>query len=432
MPDLRQTIADRLAPHLDELAAHTKFDPLADRLNEILGGDFQQSALLALLIEKQAEGALKPCRNLGDRSNRSMTAWNRLVSDGPEALTAYDDVALARVLESLWHTAVFDAAWKLREQEIGEDGKVRKSLESLRTGDIRATLEALPEQVASALDGNWKAWRNSHDMQCNITGAQLKIEMRDWEPVLLRFDMEKRNYVEAEAIGARKPLRHMEMNLPTGELIIADWFRIEGFNEAMDSLTERWGFDINSDDGADKQTQAYLESAGFVSITVGNTSPTIYRDGEMMRLGWLDEDILYDDDGEKVKDCPEEIGTTCTDLWWVTMADKQVITDVLMRSGQYADRDAAGAAVDAYVEETFGATRIQLEPGPLHVYAPSGHGAQEPDGLFVKAGLTEIEGLDDQIVLSRAPLDLDSEMVLETGFKQGDPAPAPETEDLSI
>ncbi|WP_375263990.1 hypothetical protein [Palleronia sp.] len=431
MPDLRQTIADRLTPHLDELAAHTAFEPFADQLQDLLGGDFQGNTLFALLIEKQAAGALKPCPNLGDRDTHSMRAWNRLVSGGPEALLAYDNRSLTDVLQSPWHTVVFDAAWQLREKEASEEGKRGKSLESLRTGEIRATLEALPDTLVGALDGTWKAWRTVHDVHCNITGERLKVDLRDWEPVLMRFDMDTRNYVEAEAIGARKPLRHMEMDLPTGELLIADWFRIPGFNEGLEQLTKRREFNINADDGADQQTQAYLERAGFVSITVGNTSPTIYRDGEMMRLGWFDEDSLYDEDGEKTREGPEEIGSTCTDLWWVTMADKQVITDLLMRSEKYADRDAAGAAIDAYVEGTYGATRLQVEPGPLHVYAPSGHGADAQDGRFVKAGLPEIEGLDDQIVLSRAPLELDPRMVLETGFKQGDPAPAPEPEGLT-
>ncbi|WP_375263991.1 hypothetical protein [Palleronia sp.] len=440
MPDLRQTIADHLAPHHEALVASETYGHFHKALKKLLRDPFEKETLFALLLEKQAEGVLKPCRNLGDRQNRHLDAWQRLVEAGPEDLKAYDDRQLAGILHGAWRDTLFMTILDLPEK--GPDGKYLGLASPANPENIRATLETLPDTLAAAVEGgNMDPDVSDCDIACSITGERLQLEMRDWQPVLQRLDMKTGQFVEAEAISAGKPLRHMEMNLPTGELLLADWFRIPGFSESVEALAGDPGRDIEPDQGADEHTRNHFERAGLVHISVGNSCPTIYRDGEILRLGRIDEEALYNEAGEQIAEEPEQAGMICTDLWWATMADKQTIADILMRSDQHADRAAAEAAIDAYVEENWGVIRIQMEPGPLHVYLPSGHNGSEPDGLFVKAGLKPMTGLEEQIVLSRAPLaELDPDMVLETGFTQGDPAtaePAPEPEpepesDLSL
>ena len=343
------------------------------------------------------------------------------------------------MLDGAWRDALFAAVWDTR-LEVPAEGQHRGRSDALDATAVRTMLDGLPDRIATLVEsGKLDPDMTDCEIYCSITGERLQVELRDWQPVLHRLDLKTANFVEIEALSAGKPLRHMEMNLPTGELLFADWFRIPGFNEGMEMIAKDGGREINCDDGAEEQTREYFEKAGFAHVSVGNTSPTIYRDGELIRLGYLDDEALYDEAGERIAEGPEEAGCVCTDLWWVTIADKQVIADILMRSGQHADRAAAEAAIDTYVEENWGVSRIQLEPGPLHVYFPRGHAGSEPDGVFGKAGLPRLTGLDEQIVLSRAPIaELDPDMVLETGFTQGDPttavaAPAAEDEnDLSM
>lgn len=433
MPDLRQTIADRLAPEMDALLAAPDFNGLNKPLKKLLRDPFGKETLVAFLAEKQAQGALKPCPNLGDRRSNAIEAWNRFAAGGLEAIKPHEHRHIAGMLDGAWRDAIFAAVWDTR-LEVPSEGQHRGRSEALDPAVVRAMLEGLPDRIATLVEsGKLDPDMTDCEIYCSITGERLQVELRDWQPVLHRLDLTTANFVEVEAISAGKPLRHMEMNLPTGELLLADWFRIPGFNEGMDALVGDTGREINCDQGADQHTRDNFEGAGFAHISVGNTSPTIYRDGELIRLGHHDEETLYDEAGERIAEGPEEAGCVCTDLWWVTIADKQVITDILMRSDRHADRAAAEAAIDAYVEGSWGVTRIQLEPGPLHVYFPGGHAGSEPDGIFGKAGLPRITGLDEQIVLSRTPIaGLDPEMVLETGFTQGHPATAvaaPATED---
>lgn len=86
MPDLRQTIAARLAPEMDALLAAPDFNALNRPLKKLLQDPFGSETLVAFLAEKQAQGALKPCPNLGDRRSNAIEAWNRFAAGGLEAI----------------------------------------------------------------------------------------------------------------------------------------------------------------------------------------------------------------------------------------------------------------------------------------------------------------------------------------------------------
>jgi hypothetical protein len=191
-----------------------------------------------------------------------------------------------------------------------------------------------------------------------------------------------------------KPIRQVEITLPSGILMMADWFRIPGFTEGVgkDDYSKP---SINSDLGIDERTRDHYERLGLMRIHTGNCVPNLIKDGEAIRVGYFDEDheAFWTEDGERCEVAmPEMAGRVCCDLWDVTFADREILIDILMAgaaaieaNGGIGDRDRevtgyptsrerAGEMLDAYVKE-HDLPRLEYAPGQaLQITMASGHG----------------------------------------------------------
>lgn len=79
--------------------------------------------------------------------------------------------------------------------------------------------------------------------------------------------------------------------------------------------------DINTTIGIKQHSEDYAKQ-GMMHFFVGNSCPSIWRDGDTIYVG-----SLSDADGHK------RIGSICTDLWWASFVDEQFLTDKLAASG---------------------------------------------------------------------------------------------------
>ncbi|MEQ5829392.1 hypothetical protein J3456_18775 [Sulfitobacter sp. NFXS29] len=137
-------------------------------------------------------------------------------------------------------------------------------------------------------------------------------------------------------------------------------------------------------------------------------------------MGWFDEDhdAFYTEDSHRT-DIPmlEREWNTCTDLF----ADRGVMVDILMASDQYETREAADAAMVAYVDETYGAHIIELGGEKLHIYAPTGYGVHHAD-FASKISAQEIdypEWREDYYVLSKEPLTFQEDLLEPEDWTEG-------------
>ena len=250
------------------------------------------------------------------------------------------------------------------------------------------------------------------------------------------------NFTDLTAFTAIMPLRHVQMTLPSGILLAADWFRIPGFTEGVQGgiSDDMHGASINSDKGVDERTRDHFERLGLMRIHTTNCVPKFVCDGDAFRVGWFNEDhdMLWSKDGVATRDMPEIAGSVCCDLWDVTFTDREILIDILVDGGAKisqnagndehgrpvlgcpTDREEAAALLDAYVVE-HDVAKLEFAPGTtLHVYMASGHGSTSFHKMFKCHELSDWPFMEEMFVISPVPLSSDPDMVDEPAWKWHD------------
>jgi hypothetical protein len=96
-----------------------------------------------------------------------------------------------------------------------------------------------------------------------------------------------------------------------------------------------------------------------------------------------------------------DLGSICTDLWWVTLIDRQVLEGLLART---MPMDEAKATVAAYVKDpSHNVRQAKVTPGTHHLYfAGSPHTFQ----TTFAAPEVPVDGMDIRFLLSAKPVTL--------------------------
>lgn len=326
--------------------------------------------MTSMMSDLRSEGHLSPCPNNGPRNVKAMSAWNIFVEKGE--ITADDDWWVEVYLKRSrafdiprMHLIRATASIKPRDALVTEE-KFDAAIKSALT-DIRSAY--LTEDTYSELDAR---------QTCGLSGEALSTGRDPLNPVIFEFSMKEYKYHEAPVIEEPKTVQHMILDLPSEKLVMADWFRIKGFNDGLEAIIGEDYYDLNSAHGLDQRMSDYLTKAGLAIVQVGNTSPYAYEDGAgIWRMGHVNDEhdrFWNKDDTPTEHKAPDPKWTTCTDLWANIFADPERIIDILMASGEYDDRESARKSLDDYLSETYGAHEIDMQGVTrLHVYAPTGY-----------------------------------------------------------
>jgi hypothetical protein len=108
-----------------------------------------------------------------------------------------------------------------------------------------------------------------------------------------------------------------ELNVPSGKLVVA--------NDLREWFPSDESHDVNTLIGVHLTTLAYAK-IGMAHGFVGNTCPSVYREGDRLVVGshleetWDEEKDDYVDNPEP---CPwgDAVASICTDLWWYSIVD---------------------------------------------------------------------------------------------------------------
>lgn len=404
---------DALSQHRRETVYHTR-NPLDD-LSE------------ALMEAYREAGYLEKCPNNGPRGVREMTQWDAWLSG--EELDVYDKMTLSRApgfdtLTKCMTSASVEVEMEI-EKALSPDGKIsyddRVKFDLCEENVDREIALTVEKARAAFVSETLDPLMSRDTATCQVTGKHLRIGGSLFAPVLTQFTKDYKEEV-APVVETPKAALHFDIPLPTGELVMTDWLRMKGFKEG---LMARVGgddfYEINGAVGLDERMQDYYTKGGLAIVQVGNRSPYAFDDSPgVWRMGHIDEDHFYNEDGDRnALDMPSAAWTTCTDLWANIFADRAVIVDILMASGEYENRETADAALLEYVEESYGASINKLDVDRLHVYAPTGHGFHT--GSFQEQFRAEElefgDWREDLYILSSVPLTVDPDVVLETGWE---------------
>ncbi|MCE6959586.1 hypothetical protein LAZ40_11015 [Cereibacter sphaeroides] len=404
-----------------------------------------EDALARELMEafRQA-GVLAACPNNGPRGVRGLAAWNDWLAG------RYDRPAEERAWEERWSERFLDDApafkvfgMTLTRATVDLEDDIRERLNHGAERNFNAPPPLLARDDFEAFKARFRQdlteiFMADEDINRSLMGSDaLRGSLNDdrfslqgslMRPVLCAQTRLGATPVPLPPLDKPKVARHLELSLPSGVLVMADWLRIPGFTEAIERFCDGDRFEISHAKGLDDRAQAYFERLGLAIVQVGNTSPSAYADTPgVWRMGHVDED--HEDFRVKKKrgarrfnlDLPKPAWETCTDHWANIFADREVILDILMASGLYADRVAAGTALEDYSKECWTTAIVDLGVDRLHLYLPTG--AADRDGSFEKdfrvAELAYPDWRNDAYVLSAKPLTVDPAIMEECNWVEG-------------
>jgi hypothetical protein len=111
-------------------------------------------------------------------------------------------------------------------------------------------------------------------------------------------------------------------------------------------------------------TERYARAFGFASVSLGNESPDVLSAGGALVIGHVGP-------GDDPLHGVEKIGSTCTDLWAVTVIERTRLVEIVAET---AGDEKAERVVDAYLAGNGEfVTRMQVPPGTYHLYFSGDH-----------------------------------------------------------
>lgn len=308
-----------------------RFWPVMEELQRAVAGHILHLAETTGLSQPpHAEAAQTPWLSL----------WRK--ASAQEALEGYE-------FERLGHMFYMALA-----RNFGAVRRPRAGEEAPEAATLHRTLVELIEA------GNFSSFETERE-ECLLSGSSLSLELKGWAPSFRIFKPEFRRFdALAEGDIVAPGLEHVTIRVPTGHLLVADWFRHAAFTSQTDKVLEG-NPSINNEAGCVERTRRMAEQLSVASVFVGNTSPEIVAHQGGLRMGYLGDE----DEGAGGLE-GSSMGSICTDLWWATIVDKQVLVDIL---AQTLPRPEAVAEVDKLIREQASDIReVQVEPGEYHLY----------------------------------------------------------------
>ncbi len=355
-------------PSFSELFPFERFQELVAALSEPGNEAYQtalerlvEPALRAVLARRLARGELRPVPNADGHDTPFLRAWNGLVSGiRPEG---DPDACMDEVIRFLSHSAV--GRWAFH---VEQEGEPKALLAQART---------FHGKMGASMDGGDISHFSLESQSCTVTGETYRVQFQGWNPTFVQW--EPGGKLTPMQLGEAASVKEFEVTFETGELLAADWFRIDGFSEAVDAKRPNLG----SEKGREDATRRYAE-LGLVSVHVRNSSPRIFeRDG-----------VLVFGKGEG-----RSVGSVCTDYWGASVIDRARLVEIVASK---LGREAAEREVEAYVAKGH-AARITVEPGTYHLYM-TGEKAHFP-ALFDPEDV-DLDGIEPFFALSPRPLSL--------------------------
>lgn len=402
-----------------------------------------RSHIFGILADMQEQGLLKPIPVGEERSIPIISEWNALVRDGtlpseddkwPELL----DVPLARAISDSLVAGGFDAIAKARK-EAGLNPYPRFLGPGKKEDGYLPLTEALLERViASAmarLEGvlqGTKPYMPANGFQCPKTGEYLNWEHDHiLDPILGTWSEDgEHRFIPIAPYTELKPILHLTMPAPSGELLISDSFRITGFNDGT-PYRHVGRTSLQSEAGADAITKHHFEENGLIYVLNIDCGSDVIKEGNIHRIAFFDEDHddLHHDDEEftLIKEIwPTVIGRTHSDLKATQIVDREVLADIVLAGVKAIEENDGKNSRGDLVEEVPGtrdevydlidecdAVRLSFAPGQeLHLYfARGGNGENFPELLKGSDAVVTHPFLQDFMIVSPTPLEIDPELV---------------------
>lgn len=297
------------------------------------------------LTELREAGVLQPHNALPNRSMHVIESWNGMWKG--TAYTKPADEARDTAERFGWHlinAGLVDLAY-LQAKGMSESERAQAFY------DLTMRMDA----------GDVSYWRIGNLEEDYASGERLAYEMRAWNLVVGRRPERGVRHLEPVEDVGPKTLHHVDIEVPTGELLVADWFRADGFTDLVDEGNPWRGVSCAENEA---DAERYVRDHGFVSVKSAMRSLTILRNRDRIAIGSHDEEVAHalPVGYRRVKDM-------LIDLRKVSIVDRSKLVETLSRMHPHDRAERLAGEVAA----ADGTVRIKVAPGRYRVTS-SGYG----------------------------------------------------------
>lgn len=328
--------------HFKKILEHEVIDKIdndwREKYRAIKHENFDKPLIAFLEAKRSADGLLKIQYSEG-HVTRMSEAWNSFVENKKT-------IKEENITEG-FYKIISDFCFNYEKEPINEEfilNRYNKLVDFMTKGNIRYS------QMAEDL------------CECNSCGQKFKMSIKDWLPIFNIFEKDLNgqlnylNLIPPESCFIDK-IEEVKVNFPTGELIVSDWIRIDEFTKAVSyEEDDKWSNEksLNFSIGCSFMIKHYAEKHNFVHVMIGNSSPSVFHDGNNLVVGRIN----LDDEIELTSGFKEK-AKICTDLWGVTIIDKETLIEVVaLKAGEKANE-----IVENYLKEDNSHNVIPVNPG---------------------------------------------------------------------
>lgn len=284
---------------------------------------------------------------LPNRRMNLLTSWNVMCGAAPPTWRSRRDETMevaSRLQRAMLDTPLMLLAFDVAEGRIDEAGRA-KAMKRFRDRLDQGTLSMAEMSM------------REHDF---VGGESFDVEMRSWALAFGRR-IDWRRMEPAEDVAPTR-LHVLEMDAPSGELLVRDWFQDDGFTKLVDEGNPWRG---GSRDEDERDAERYASDHGFISVRSAERSLTVFQKGDRVTIGRHDED-----DGPAGPAGFRDCGSLTIELRRVSVIDRAVLEATLTR---LHGADEAHAITGRLAKDPR-TVRLRMKPGRYR-FRSSGEGA---------------------------------------------------------
>lgn len=221
------------------------------------------------------------------------------------------------------------------------------------------------------------------DLRCGKTGDRCRLVVEGWQPRLERFDRTAQGYwVPLEAVAA-PVVQTIEIDLPTGVLLMSDYLRMPGVHAELERRIDdaigddRYSdtYSVNSERGHIATTRLIAEVAHVLEVSTTNTMVAVHQSEDRLV-------VIDDHDATSMKPTIAGMirtGDVCCDRWTVLLADRQDVVALMGTDEAALDTWLASDEADAIiVNVTPGRWRVSFGEALRNVQTANDLGIDTP------------------------------------------------------
>lgn len=305
----------------DELEDALEWAEDEDAADDIIlksGQTVFNSAIETHLKALRNAGLLGKTNGLKGRGVSRAEAWNNFV-DGCEEGYSYE-----------WMIQDLGNALLIALAHMGSERNSRKKEAPLATHQLPSEEKVVKtwENLCAVFDEgtSQQAYRYLviEDLEDRKTGDRCQLHFNNWQAQLMVMGPDYR-YIPAQDV-AKVPLIKANFNVPTGDLLLTDFLRVEGMNDALEFGDREYSqeLSLSSDLGRYNRANAHAEQHDVGYCQTTNTSVAVWRDPATGNLAiterWFSREEDEVDGVSPVKGW-EKVGTFSCDMWRITAMD---------------------------------------------------------------------------------------------------------------